>query len=451
VPDTMQISTAKPTHVRYLILSMLFIISTLSYGDRVVLSIAGISFTKDLHLDPLHMGYLFSGFSWAYVAAQLPSGGLLDRYGAKPVYGISILLFSLCALLAGFAGYLVPALAFTVIFGLRLLSGLAQAPVFPGNGRVVAAWFPTAERGTASAIFNSSQYFAVVLFAPIMAWIAHTRGWKECFWFLGIIGAVLTILWFKVIDDVKTHPRINPAEISAIEDGGGLCSIGPATKASGAVGFTWGAIGKLLSNRMLIGIYLGQYCITTLTWFFLTWFPLYLSQARHMSIMKVGFVATLPALCGSIGGIAGGVVSDKLLRAGRSLTFARKTPIILGMSLSMTMMLCNYINVEWGVILIMSFAFFGKGFGALGWSVISDTSPRGMIGLNGSVFNLIGNIAGITTPIIIGYIVQKTGSYNGALIYVAATAFLAIVAYLPIVGTIRRLEPSDLVKTPITT
>ncbi len=441
----------KSTHVRYLILAMLFIVSTFSYGDRVVLSIAGISFTKDLHLDPLHMGYLFSGFSWAYVAEQLPSGGMLDRYGAKRVYGISIFCWSLCAVLAGFAGFLAPALAFTVIFALRLLSGLAQAPVFPGNGRIVAAWFPTAERGLASAIFNSSQYFAVVLFAPIMAWIAHTRGWKECFWFLGILGVILTILWFRVIYDVKTHPSITATEISTIEEGGGLGNIGPATTVSGAVGLTWSAVGKLLSNRMLLGIYLGQYCIVTLTWFFLTWFPLYLSQARHMSIMKVGFVATLPALCGSIGGISGGFVSDKLLRAGRSLTFARKTPIIIGMSLSMTMLLCNYINTEWIIILLMSFAFFGKGFGALGWSVISDTSPKGMIGLNGSVFNLIGNIAGITTPIAIGYIVQKTGSFRGALIFVAATALLAIVAYLPIVGTIRRLEPSDLVKSVATT
>lgn len=445
--DSLTTSLEKPTRVRYQVLAMLFIVSTFSYGDRVVLSIAGISFTKALHIDPLHMGYLFSGFSWAYVAAQIPSGGLLDRYGAKSVYGISILLWSLCAVLAGFAGFLAPALAFSVIFSLRLLSGLAQAPVFPGNGRVVAAWFPTAERGTASAIFNSSQYFAVVLFAPIVAWIAHTRGWKECFWFLGIVGATLTILWFKVVYDVNAHPTINAGEVRVIEHGGGLGSIGPETRAQGAVGLTWSTVGKLLTNRMLIGIYLGQYCIVTLTWFFLTWFPLYLSQARHMSIMKVGFVATLPALCGSVGGISGGLFSDKLLRAGRSLTFARKAPIIMGMSLSMTMMLCNYINTQWGIILLMSFAFFGKGFGALGWTVISDTSPKGMIGLNGSVFNLIGNIAGITTPIIIGYIVQKTGSFHDALIYVAATALLAIVSYVPIVGTIRRLEPSDLVTT----
>lgn len=433
----------KRTRVRYLIVAMLFAASAFSYGDRVVLSIAGISIGKDLHMDALKMGYLFSGFSWAYVAGQLPAGGLLDRYGSKRVYGISIICWSLCALLVGFAGYLPAAIAFTVIFGLRLLSGLAQSPVFPGNGRIVASWFPTAERGRASAIFNSSQYFALVLFAPIMGWLTHVAGWKACFWFLGTLGFFLAFAWNKVIHGVRTHPRIGQAEIDHIESGGGLTSIDPgsaATQKSPANKLTWSAIGMLLSNRMLVGVYIGQYCITTLTWFFITWFPVYLSQARHMSIVKVGVVAALPALCGSVGGILGGVVSDKLLHLGHTLTFARKAPIVSGMLLSVTMIGCNYASAQWVVILLMSLAFFGKGFGALGWTVIADTSPKGLVGVNGGLFNLIGNMAGITTPIVIGYLVKRTGSFNDALIFVAATALMAIVAYLPIVGEIKRAD-----------
>jgi len=434
---------AKRSRVRYLIVLMLFAASAFSYGDRVALSIAGVSISRDLHLNALKLGYLFSGFSWAYVAGQLPAGGLLDRYGSKRVYGISIVCWSLCALLVGFAGYLPAAIAFTVIFGVRLLSGVAQSPVFPGNGRIVASWFPAAERGTASAIFNSSQYFALVLFAPIMGWITHISGWKECFWFLGSLGFVLAFVWSRVIHGVKTHPRINQQEIDYIEQGGGLTSIdlneGLAQKRP-ANQLTWSAIRMLLGNRMLVGIYLGQYCITTLTWFFLTWFPVYLSEARHMSIVKVGFMAALPALCGSIGGILGGIASDKLLRLGHSLTFARKLPIVAGMLLSVTMLGCNYTNAQWLVMLLLSLAFFGKGIGALGWTVIADTSPKPLIGVNGGLFNLIGNLAGITTPIVIGYIVKRTGSFNGALVFVAATALLAIVAYLPIVGEIKRVD-----------
>lgn len=432
------------SHVRHAVIAMLFMTTAFSYGDRVVLSIAGVSFARDLHLDALHMGYLFSGFSWAYVAAQLPAGGLLDRYGAKKVYGISIFCWSVCAALAGFAGYLLPAMAFGVIFALRLISGLAQSPVFPGNGRVVAAWFPTKERGLASALFNSSQYFAVVMFSPLMGWIAQRWGWKECFWLLGLLGLGLTIAWQRVIHDVKSHPRIHPEEIRLIEEGGGLCAIGATPKSAPNVGFSFAGVGALLRNHMLIGIYLGQYCINTLTWFFLTWFPLYLSQARHMSITRVGIISALPALCGSIGGISGGVVSDLLVRRGFSLTIARKVPIVCGMLLAMTVVLCNHIDTQWGAIAMMSVAFFGKGFGALGWTVISDTSPRTMIGLNGGVFNLIGNLAGITTPVIIGYIVEKTGSFHDALIYVACAALFAILSYVPLAGKIRRLELSEL-------
>jgi ACS family glucarate transporter-like MFS transporter len=159
-----------------------------------------------------------------------------------------------------------------------------------------------------------------------------------------------------------------------------------------------------------------------------------------MSIVQVGVMAAFPALCGFAGGILGGIVSDKLLQAGHSLSFARKTPIVLGMLLSMTMIGCNYANKQWVVMLLMSLAFFGKGFGALGWTVIADTSPKPLIGVNGGLFNLIGNLAGITTPIVIGYIVKRTGSFNGALIFVVAMALMAIVAYLPIVGEIKRVD-----------
>jgi ACS family glucarate transporter-like MFS transporter len=139
--------------------------------------------------------------------------------------------------------------------------------------------------------------------------------------------------------------------------------------------------------------------------------------------------------------VLGGVSSDALLRSGRSLTFARKAPIIAGMLLSVTMIACNYTNVQVLMMALMSLAFFGKGFGALGWTVIADTSPKELIGLNGGLFNTFGNIAGITTPIVIGFLVnKKTGSFNNALVFVGLTALLAIFSYVVIVGEIKRLE-----------
>ena len=433
VPETRQ------TRVRYLTIFILFLVSAFSFADRSALSQTAASMPSNIDLNPERMGYLLFGFGWAYALGQLPSGGLLDRFGSKRVYGISIVLWSLFAFLTGFAGYLTASAAFTAIFLLRLLSGLAQSPVFPGNGRIVASWFPTAERGRASAIFNSSQYFALPIFAPIFGWLIHSCGWQSCFWFMGALGALLTIVWVTNIYGVKDHPRISAEEIDFIERGGGLVNTDAQAGAKKNT-LTWATVKMLLSHRMLVGVYLGQYCITTLTWFFLTWFPLYLAQARHMSVLKVGLAAAVPGLCGGFGGILGGVISDKLLRHGCSLSFARKLPIMAGMALSMTIIACNYAGSQSIMLLFMSLSFFGKGIGALGWTVISDTSPKGMVGMNGALFNLCGNMAGITTPLIIGYIVARTHSYDGALIFVAIIAFCAIVSFGPIVGEIKRIE-----------
>ena len=437
-PDP-SILVEKQTHIRYLIVTMLFIASCFSYGDRVALAVAGVAMQKALALNPLKMGWLLSGAGWAYTAGQLPSGGLLDRFGSKRVYGISIIVWSICAFLIGLAGYAPAAMVFSIIFGLRLMSGLVQSPVFPGNGRIVAAWFPTAERGRACAIFNSSQYFALVAFAPLFGWLTTHYGWRSCFYCMALFGWLLAFAWWKLVFNAKDHPLISRSEIDCIESGGGLVNLDSATGARRNP-LTWATLKLLLSQRMLVGIYIGQFCINTLTTFFLTWFPSYLVKQRHMTILQAGFAAALPALCGFTGGILGGISSDWLLRKGYSLTFARKAPIIAGMLLAVTMIGCNYTHTQTGVMALMSLAFFGKGFGALGWSVIADTSPKELVGVNGGLFNTFGNLSTITTPTVIGFLVDKKGSFNEALIYVGATALLAIFSYVVIVGEIKRLK-----------
>jgi ACS family glucarate transporter-like MFS transporter len=440
-PDP-SILVEKQTHIRYLVVTMLFIASCFSYGDRVALAVAGVAMQKALALNPLKMGWLLSGAGWAYTAGQLPSGGLLDRFGSKRVYGISIIVWSISAFLIGLAGYAPAAMVFSIIFGLRLVSGLVQSPVFPGNGRIVAAWFPTAERGRACAIFNSSQYFALVAFAPLFGWLTTHYGWRSCFYCMALFGWLLAFAWWKLVFNVKDHPLISRSEIDTIERGGGLVNLDGGTGPRRNP-LTWSTLKLLLSQRMLVGIYIGQFCINTLTTFFLTWFPSYLVKQRHMTLLQAGFAAALPALCGFTGGILGGVCSDWLLRRGHSLTFARKAPIIAGMLLSVTMIACNYTSVQTLVMAMMSLAFFGKGFGALGWTVIADTSPKQLIGVNGGLFNTFGNISTITTPIAIGFLVNnKAGSFNNALIFVGLTALLAIFSYVVIVGEIKRLDLS---------
>lgn len=432
---------SKRSGIRWVILGMLFVLTAINYADRATLSLAGTSISKDLKLDPVAMGYIFSAFGWSYVIGQLPGGWLLDRFGSKFVYFFSIIFWSFFTLSQGFVGSFAATTAIIMLFSMRFLVGLAEAPSFPANARIVAAWFPANERGTASAIFNSAQYFATVIFAPLMGWIIHSFGWRWVFAVMGTIGIIMGFVLLKIVYGPKDHPHINSAELDYITAGGALVDMDQTKKENDCDNAAkWSYIKQLLGNRMLIGIYLGQYCITTLTYFFITWFPVYLIKERGMSILKAGFVASLPALCGFFGGILGGMFSDYLLRRGCSLTVARKTPIVLGMLLSCTMVICNFVDAQWVVVFLMALAFFGKGIGALGWAVVSDTSPKEIAGLSGGLFNTFGNTAAITTPIAIGYIVKNTGGFQGALVFVAANALLAIVSYLVIVGEIKRVE-----------
>ncbi len=436
-----KVSREKRTHFRYYVVLLLFVLTAINYADRATLAIAGPVVSKDLGLDAAQMGFIFSAFGWAYVVGQLPGGWLLDRFGSKSVYAFSIFLWSVFTLCQGLVGFFTGGLAIALLFGLRFLVGFAEAPSFPGNSRVVAAWFPSQERATASAVFNSAQYFATVIFAPLMGWITYSFGWPWVFGVMGGLGIGMTIVWLKTMQSPVSHPSVNQAEVDYIAAGGGLVNLDQAKKtATPSEGPKWDYIGQLFANRMMAGIFLAQFCINAITYFFITWFPVYLVQARGMSILKAGFVASLPAVCGFAGGILGGILSDYMLRNGSSLSAARKTPIVLGMLLSMTMIACNYTDLQWVVVALMALAFFGKGVGALGWAVLSDTAPKQITGLAGGVFNMCGNLSSISTPIVIGYIIQTTGSFNWALVFVGANALVAAVSYLAVVGEIKRME-----------
>ncbi|MDG2527584.1 MFS transporter [Caulobacter endophyticus] len=431
--------TTRRTRVRWLIIATLFIITTINYADRATFSIAGQSASKELGLDPVAMGYIMSAFAWAYVLGQIPGGALLDRFGSKKIYTAALVLWSSFTLLQGFSGVFTGLAAAVALFFMRFLVGLAEAPSFPANARIVAAWFPGSERGTASAIFNSAQYFSLVAFAPLMGWLAHDFGWRSVFFVMGAVGIVAAFFFVRLIHSPVEHPKINKAEFDYIEAGGGLVRMEDKAANAGAA-FTWANVKQVLTSRMLLGVYIGQYCINVLTYFFVTWFPIYLVKARGLSILQAGFTAALPALCGFAGGLLGGMISDHLLKKTDNLDIARKTPLLLGMILATCIVICNYVEQEWLVIVIMAAAFFGKGVASLGWAVVSDTSPKEMAGVTGGVFNTFGNTAGIVTPIVIGYIVQATGSFDGALIFVGAHCLIAVLAYFLIVGKIQRLQ-----------
>lgn len=434
---------AKGSRIRIWILLMILLLSTVAYADRSILSIAGSAIQDEFHLTAVQLGFILSAFSWAYVIGQIPGGLFLDRFGTKRVYGTTLILWSLSTLGMGFVGAFesgVTSVVF-IMFSLRFALGIIEAPSFPANARVAVMWFPKSERGRASSLFASAQYFAVGIFSPISAWLVSEYGWPWPFFVLGTIGIIAFFVWKAFMHEPRNHPMISQRELDYIVDGGALIDIDSAQVRKSKPAISLAVFKKLLSNRMLWCAYVGQYCAVALSYFFITWFPIYLVQDRGMDILHAGFATIAPALFGFAGGISGGFISDYLIRIGWSVSWARKTPYIVGMLLASTLVFAALSDSNVVIIALMSLAFYGKGVaaGAGTWTIISDTAPKEAVGLAGAIFNGMGNVAGILTPIIFGYIVAITNSYDIGLVFVAAHCIVAAFCFLFVMGPIERV------------
>jgi ACS family D-galactonate transporter-like MFS transporter len=176
--------------------------------------------------------------------------------------------------------------------------------------------------------------------------------------------------------------------------------------------------------------------------FFLLDFINYLGREREMEFLRAGYWSAFPYMAAALGVVSGGQLSDFLLRKTGSANLGRKVPIVVGLLLGSSIVLADTVPLDNNglVIFIMSAALFGQGICNLGWTVISDVAPKPLIGLTGGIFNLFANLAGILTPIIVGYVVAFTNAYTAALFYVGALQWVGAFLYLFVLGDIKRLS-----------
>ncbi|MFM0168123.1 MFS transporter [Paraburkholderia sediminicola] len=439
-PQGVTVNTTRRSKARFQILALLAVGTMINYLDRTVLGIAAPQLTKELGINAALMGLLFSVFSWSYVAAQIPGGLFLDRFGSKVTYFLSMTFWSLCTLAQGLVH------GIGALFAFRLGLGVSEAPCFPTNSRVVATWFPQSERAMATGTYTVGEYIGLAFFSPFLFMLMGAFGWRSLFYVVGGVGLVFGVIWWMFYREPRDHPSANQAELDYIEAGGGLThrkKDADATVAPAKSGFEWRTIGRLLKHRQLTGICLGQFAGNSTLVFFLTWFPTYLATERHMAWLKIGFFAIMPFIAASIGVMFGGFFSDWLLRRGKSPNVARKLPIIAGLLLASTIILANYVESNVLVIAILSVAFFAQGMAALGWTLVSDIAPDGLLGVTGGIFNFAANLAGIVTPLAVGFIVAATGSFVGALVFIGAIALVGALSYIFIVGDIKRIVLVD--------
>ncbi|WP_412094134.1 MFS transporter [Bacillus atrophaeus] len=418
----------KPTRARYVILVLLFFITAINYIDRASISIVAPSIQASLNLSPALLGVIFSAFSWTYTAMQIPGGLILDKFGSKVTYGVSLLIWSL------FTGFQAFANSFAFLFGCRLLIGFSESPAFPANNRIVTTWFPRKERAFATGVYTAGEYVGLAFATPLLFWILTTFDWRIVFITAGAMGLVFAVFWFKVYHEPHNYKKVNKEELDFIKEGGGLTEV---AKQSGKI--SWSDFFQLLKYRKLVGLYIGQFAVASTLFFFLTWFPSYLAEAKNMAFLKVGFAASLPYIAAFFGVLFGGYWSDGMMKRGISANIARKVPVIIGLLLTSSIVLANFTNSIPLVLAILSVASFAQGMSNISWTMLSEVAPSETIGLAGGVFNFFANLAGILTPLIIGFIVAATNSYNGAILFVGAVAFLGAFSYIFVVGKIERI------------
>lgn len=419
----------RATRVRLVILALLAVGTMINYLDRTVLGIAAIPMARDLGISNSTLGFVHSAFFWTYVITQVPGGLFLDRFGSKLTYFLALTFWSMFTALQGAAVGLKSLLLFR--FGL----GVSEAPCFPTNSRVVGTWFPQQERARATAVYTVGEYLGLACFSPLLFWILGAHGWRTLFFTVGSVGIIFALVWWRVYQSPRDSKKINQEELDYIAAGGGL-----EVKKDNREPFTFAKGVRLLKYRQVLGASIGQFAGNTVLVFFLTWFPTYLATERHMTFIKVGFYAVMPYLAAAFGVMFGGWLSDQLLQKTGSANISRKFPIISGLIMASTIFAANFVDSNFAVIAILSFAFFGQGMVGLGWTVISDVAPKKYMGITGGLFNLCTNLSGILTPLIIGFIIQYTGHFFYALTYVGAAALLGVFSYVFILGDIKRLD-----------
>ena len=428
-------STMAPTNRRFRIMGLLFVTVVINYLDRSNISIAAPSLASDFHLDPVQLGLVFSAFSWTYTPFQLPGGWLVDRVHPRILYPVTIMLWSLATLSLGLANGLV------MLIALRMAVGFFEVPTFLINNRIATTWFGEKERATCIAVYTAAESVGLAFLTPVLVWLKLEFGWPSVFFVTGTLGLFWSFVFFRSYRDPAEHPHVNAAEIRKIADSGGIPDLSRRSAAHRAAnkGSVLRDLGIVLGRRKLWGIYFGHFVWGTVGTFFRTWFPTYLVTYRHFTFIKAGFYISLPFLAVFVGVLVSGAVSDLLVRRGFSLTFARKAPIVGGLIFSTSIVGANYVDSEPLIILFLTFAFFCNGVASIHWSLVSATAPERLIGLTSSVFNFMGGLAGILSPVVIGFLLRE-GDFRLPLVFIAVIEAMGVFSYIFVVGKLERVR-----------
>ena len=396
--------------VRWLMIFLLFIGGGISYLDRAALSIAAPLLSRDLHLDPAQLGIVFSSFFFGYAAFCFVGGWASDKIGAKNVFTLSMTVWSI------FCGLTAAVFSLTSLLVVRVIFGMGEGPFSSTANKFVSNWFPRREQASAVGLANAGQPLGAALAGPLVGFVAVAYSWRVAFVAVAALGLVWTVVWiFSTTDRPDQHSRLTEAERGELIEPVGTVAP-PATK----------TLGELLRRPAILATAFAFFGYAYILYFFLSWFPSYLTMAQHLSVQRMGVVNVIPWFVGFLGLASGGFVCDYVYRrTGRAL-FSRKVVLVSSLIIAaICVALAGLVTEIASVVALMATAvFFMYLTASTYWAIILDTVEPGRVGGVSGFVHMIANCAGIVAPAVTGYIVQWSGGFTGAFVLTGAIAVL---------------------------
>ena len=389
---------------RWVIVGLLTLGVIVAYIDRVNLSIAVIdpTFKSFFNLTAADRGLATSAFFWSYAALQIPAGWIVDRYGSKIPYAFGYFFWSLIsaatALATGFGG----------LFTARLLLGAGEAVMHPASMRWIRFNFSEKERGLAIGVFMAGSKYGPAIGTILAAWLLQAYGWRAMFLLVGLSSLLWLIPWMLLVPG----DRDKPAQAA-----------GPT---SADIPFT-----DLLKYRALWGTVIGTFCYMYFVYFSLTWLPSYLSDARHLSLSSSSLYTTFSFAGMATVGIIGGWAADRLIARGYDAVTVRKGFTIAGFVIASTELFGANAQSLNTALFFAIFSLSGLGLATANyWALTQTLMPGAAVGRIVGIQNTAASLPGIVAPILTGWLVQRTGTYQSAMWAVFFFLLTGIASYL---------------------
>jgi len=392
-------SDQQRSHVRWMILALLFVVSFVAYVLRTNMSIAGEKMMADLGLSKIQLGLVLAAFAWGYAIFQFPGGIFGDKVGSRRALTIIAVLWGILTLIMGFIPGVTlasTAIIMTTLIGLRFLMGVVQAPLFPvAGGGTIRNWFPVSAWAFPNGLTSTGLTLGAAATAPLIAWLMETLGWRKSF----ILTAPLAFLiggvwWWYARDNPADHPRVSKKELELINANRGSqqrrADDNPAWK-------------RVLKNRNILLLTASYFCMNYVFYIFFNWFFIYLVDVRKFEILKGGYYAAAPWMTGAVAASVGGLWCDRLCKRIGS-RWGCRIPGMVGLSLVAGLLLLGataknpYLAV---VFLSLSFGCTQLTEGAY-WAAaifVSGKHAAAATGVLNTGGNVVGGIGALLVPV----------------------------------------------------